>query len=183
MPPIEPPATQNSDVDPQMVDQHGLRAHHVADRHHRQIEPIGPPGRRIERGRAGRAHAAADDIRRNDEIAVGVDRPARPDHGLPPARLAGDRMIIRDMLVAGQRVADEDGVRLIGVEHAIGLIGDRQGAQRRPRRPSAAAGPIRNVHNEAVRRVDLAKAGRLIRRYELVTACRSFDMANIRSLV
>ena len=33
-------------VDAEMVDQHGLRPHHVADGDDRQIEPVGPAGRR-----------------------------------------------------------------------------------------------------------------------------------------
>ena len=34
------------------------------------------------------------------------------------------RMHVGDMLVAGQRMADQDGVGAVGVEFAIGLIGD-----------------------------------------------------------
>ena len=44
------------------------------------------------------------------------------------------------MLVAGQRVADEDCVRAIGVEPAIGLIGDLEG-----RKVDAAIEPQRLV--------------------------------------
>ena len=39
-------------------------------------------------------------------------------------RLAGARMDAREMLVAGQRVADQDGVRCVGVQDAIGLVRD-----------------------------------------------------------
>ena len=97
-------------VDAEMVEQHRLRAHHVADGDDRKIEAPRLAGLRIGRGRPGRAHAAADHVRADDEIALGVDRLAGADHGLPPARLAGDRMHVGDMLVAGQRVADQDGV-------------------------------------------------------------------------
>ena len=54
---------------------------------------------------------------------------AGADHRLPPARLAGDRMRIGDVLVAGQRVADQDGVGALRVERAVGLIGDRERAE------------------------------------------------------
>ena len=90
-------------------------------------------GRRIGRGRPGRAHAAAEHIRADDEIAVGVDRLAGADHGLPPAGLAGDRMDVGDMLVAGQRVADQHRVGRVGVERAVGLVGDLERATARRR--------------------------------------------------
>jgi hypothetical protein len=73
-----------------MVDQHRLRAHHVADGDDRKVEAIGLAGRRIGRGRAGRAHAAAEHVGADDEEAVGVDRPAGADHRSPTSRLAGD---------------------------------------------------------------------------------------------
>ena len=111
-------------VDAEPIDQHGLRAHHVGDGDDGKIQPPHLAGRGIGRGRPGRAHAAADHVGADDEVAVGVERPARADHGLPPAGLAGDRMHIGDMLIAGQRMADQDGVGAIGVEFAIGLIGD-----------------------------------------------------------
>ena len=113
-------------LDAEMIEQHGLRPHHVANRDHRKIEAVGLSGGRVERGRAGGPHAAAERVGTDDEIAIGVDRRARADHQRPPARLAGHRMIVGRVLVAGQRVADEDGVGAIGVERPVGLIGDLQ---------------------------------------------------------
>ena len=124
MPPIEPPTTQNSVSMPRPVEQHGLRAHHVGNGDDRKIQSPHLAGGGIGRGRPGRAHAAADHVRADDEVAVGVERPAGTDHGFPPAGLAGHRVHIVDVLVAGQRVADQDGVGAIGVEFAIGLVGD-----------------------------------------------------------
>jgi hypothetical protein len=63
------------------------------------------------------------------KIAVGVDRQAGADHGRPPAGLAGDRMLVGDELVAGQGMADQDGVAAVGVEPAIGLIGQGKRAE------------------------------------------------------
>ncbi len=40
--------------------------------------------------------------------------------------MAGDRVRVGDVLVAGQRVADQDRVAALGVEPAVGLIGDRE---------------------------------------------------------
>ena len=75
-----------------------------------KVEPVGLAGFRIDRGGSGRAHAAAKHIRADDEEPIGVERAAGTDHGLPPAGAAGDRMQVRDMLIAGQRVADEESV-------------------------------------------------------------------------
>ena len=80
-----------------------------------KFEAVGLAGLRIDRGRAGRAHAAADHVRADDEIALGVDRLAGADHGLPPAGLAGHRMHAGDVLVAGQRVADQH--RIAALRH------------------------------------------------------------------
>ena len=98
-------------LDAEMIEQHGLRPHHVADGDDREVEAPGLAGLRIGRGRAGRAHAAADHIRADHEIALGVDRLAGADHGFPPAGLLGDRMHAGDVLIAGQRMANQHCVR------------------------------------------------------------------------
>ena len=113
-------------VDAEVVDEHRLGPNHVGDGDQRQVESIGGAGRRIGRGRPGGSHAAADDIGADDEETERVDRLARTDHRLPPAVLAGHRVLIGDVLVAGQRVADEDRIGFGAVEHAVGLIGDAQ---------------------------------------------------------
>ena len=113
----------------EMIEQPRLRPHHVGDGDDGKIEPVGAAGCGIDRARPGRAHAAADHVGAEHEIAVGIDRLAGADHGLPPAGLAGDGMDVGDMLVAGQRMADEHEVRLVGVERAVGLIGDGEGRE------------------------------------------------------
>src|SRR5690606_19655693 len=86
--------------------------------------PVGHAGRLIHRGRPGGAEAAANDIRADDEEPVGINGLAWTYQRAPPARLAGDRMDAGHMLVAGKRVADEDCIRLVGIELATGLVGD-----------------------------------------------------------
>ena len=124
MPPIEPPSTHEQGVDTEAVEQHGLRAHHVGNGDDREIQPPGLAGRGIGRGRAGRAHAAADHVGADHEVFFGIDRQSRADHDVPPALLAGQRVNVGDMLVERQRMADQHGVGLVGVQLAIGLVGD-----------------------------------------------------------
>jgi hypothetical protein len=81
-------------------------------------------GRGIDRGRPGRAHAATDDIGADDEVLARIERTARTNQCFPPTGLAGDGVHIGDMLVAGQRMADQDRVGAVRVELAIGLVGD-----------------------------------------------------------
>src|SRR5262249_43835028 len=67
-----------------------------------------------------------DHVGADDEVLIGVERQARANHSVPPAGLARDRMRVEDMLVAGQRVADEDGIGAVRIELAIGLVGNLQ---------------------------------------------------------
>jgi len=62
-------------------------------------------------------------------------------------------MIVGDMLIAGQRVTDQDRVGAIGVEFAVGLIGDLK-----RRKVDAAVEPQRLVRAERSQ-----QRGRMIR--------------------
>ena len=59
----------------------------------------------------------------------GVDRLARPDHDLPPARIVV-RIVPGDMRIAADRVADEHGVVARRAERAVGFIGHGDAGQR-----------------------------------------------------
>ena len=126
-------------VDAEVIDQAHLRIDHVADGDDGEVEAVGLARARVDRGGPRRAHAAAEDVGADDEEAVGVDRLAGADERRPPAGLAGHRVLARDVLVARQRVADEDGVGLVGVERAVGLVGDARTARATGRRRAAAA--------------------------------------------
>src|SRR5690606_1679581 len=110
-------------VDAEPVDEPYLGIDHVADRDDGKAEAVRFARLRIDGGRPSRSHASADDIRADDEEAIRVDRLAGPDHRLPPARLARDRMPVGRVLVARERMANQYRVRLVGVELAVGLIG------------------------------------------------------------
>ena len=97
---------------PSEAQQRAVHVDHVADREQREVEPVALAGRGVRRRRAGRALAAAEDVRADDVEAVGVDGLAGADQRVPPVGRLG---------VAGQRVADVDrGVRGI----AVGRVGD-----------------------------------------------------------
>ena len=117
-------------LDTKMIEQHRLCPYHVADGDDGKFQAPRLAGLRIGRARPRRAHAAADDIRANGEIAFGVDRPAGADQRLPPAIFLRDRVDARDMLVAGQRMTNEDRVGLVGIELAIGLVRDLERRER-----------------------------------------------------
>ena len=80
---------------------------------------VGPAGERVDRGRAGGALAAAEDVGADDERVVGVEGAAGADQRLPPAAGAAGPA------VAGEGVEDEDGVVAGGIEPAPGAVGDR----------------------------------------------------------
>ncbi len=119
-------------VDAEMVDQPALQPHHVPDRDDREFQAIGLPGRGVGAAGTGRSHAAAQHVGRNHEIAAGIDRQARPHHHLPPAGLAGDGVLVGHELVAGEGMADQDGVGLLGIQRAVGLIGQGDAGELRP---------------------------------------------------
>src|SRR5208283_6244311 len=90
------------------------------------------------------------------------ERSAWADQHVPPAGLAGHGMDARGVLVARQRVTEENRVALGLVQSAIGLIGDRE---RRDHAP--AVGDKRLVGGKmnalAVRRRAIARADRVWR--------------------
>src|SRR5262245_6624221 len=107
-----------------MIEQHGLGAHHVPDCDNREVEAPRFARFRIRRRGPSGAHAGTQDIRTDYEIALGIDRSAWADHRLPPTCFPGHRMHTRDMLVTGQRMANQHRVRPLRVERSIGLVGN-----------------------------------------------------------
>ena len=115
----------------QMVNQQILCAHHIGNGDDRKIQPIRAAAIRFVALRAGRAATSAQYIGANDEIFIGIDNTARPDHLRPPALFIGQRIIPRRMLVAGQRMANENGIAFVFIERAVSAIGQFDMIERR----------------------------------------------------
>src|SRR5262245_20531717 len=107
-----------------MVEQHGLRAHHVADCNDRKIKAPWFACFRIRRRWPGGAHASTQNIRADHKIALGIDRPAGADHRFPPARFPRYRMHTGAVLVSCEGMTNQHGIRTLRVECAIGLEGN-----------------------------------------------------------
>ena len=134
--------------DPELVQQRPLGPHHVADGDHREVGPVGPTRGGVRGRGSGRAAAASEKIRTDDEKAVGVEGLAGTDHAVPPAEtptartvaLVGAEAVPRAFIhghcreagrvrIAAQRVADQNHVVAGGRERAIGLVRDADGFQ------------------------------------------------------
>ena len=109
--------------DAELIDQHFLQPHHVANGDHRKRHGIRAAGGGIDGGRSGGAPASAQHVGADDEILVGVERLAGADHVVPPARLAGFVTDAGRVRVAGEGVQDQDGVALARVQLAVGFVG------------------------------------------------------------
>ena len=109
--------------DAEVTDHEALGPDDVAQGDLREEAAVGTARAGVGRERTGRALAAAEAVHPDDEEAVGVDGLARTDETIPPARLAvGRRVAARDVVVAAEGVRDEDRVRLVRQQRAVGLV-------------------------------------------------------------
>ncbi|MPN01478.1 hypothetical protein SDC9_148687 [bioreactor metagenome] len=117
-------------VDAEDVGEACLGIHPVTDRDDREIGAPGLAGGRVDRRRAGRAVAAARIVQADDEEAVGVERAAGADDVVPPADVVWlVRVVAGNVVMAGKRMADQDGVGFVSVQRAVGLDGQVVGRQ------------------------------------------------------
>ena len=107
------------------VDQRLLGAHHVAHGDDGEVQIVGFPGIGVDRTRTGRAGTAADDVRADHEVLVGVDVLARTDHRIPPAGFAVfGSVLAADVGVAREGMGDQHGVGAFGIERARRFVAD-----------------------------------------------------------
>ncbi|MPM78721.1 hypothetical protein SDC9_125732 [bioreactor metagenome] len=110
----------------QAVQQQGLGVDPVFHRHHRELRAIDGARVRVGVHRPGRAEARAQVVHPDHKELVGVHRLARADHVVPPALALGLVLVdARHVVRRVERVADQHGVGLVGVEFAVGLVGQR----------------------------------------------------------
>ena len=116
--------------DAQMADHEALGPDDVTQGDLREETAVRAARAGVGRERTGRALAAADAVHADDEEAVGVDGLARTDETIPPARLTvGRRVTAGDVVVAAEGVRDEDRVRLVRQQRAVGLVTQGQPGQ------------------------------------------------------
>ena len=141
-------------LDPEVIDELLLCTHDVGDRDHRKRQAPGPAGRGIDLHGAARAHASPQHVRADQEIFFRVEHFAGSDQRRPPAGLARHGVRIGNVLVAGQGVTDQDRVRALGVERAVGLIGNGVGPE-----PGTTVEHQRLRHHEPMARALCRLAG------------------------
>ena len=155
-----------------MIDESHLRIDHVANCDDRKIEAPCLAGGRVKRSWTGRAQAATKDVRTDDKEPVGIDRLAGSDERFPPAGFARHRVDVGDVLIAGECVANQNGVRLGSVEVAVSLVGNHVRVQALP---AVELQRHRHLEHVALRRRNRRRHADCHRRdYGLFKACHRF---------
>ena len=92
---------------------------------------VGPARFRVDAVGPRRAAATTQEVGADDEVAVGVDRFARPDDEVPPSGRVV-RIVPGDVRIARQGMADQNGVVGRRAELAVGLVGHPHDGQGTP---------------------------------------------------
>ena len=117
---------------PRRIEQARLGIDPVLHRDHGEVRAVDLARVRVDVHGPGRAETRAQVVDADDEEAVGVHGLAGADHGVPPAfRLFLARVDPRHVVRSIQRVADQYRVALVGIEAAVGFVGQRIAADRR----------------------------------------------------
>ena len=127
-------------ADAQVIDQPPLHIDDVAHGDDGKIGGVGAAGFGIDAVRPGGAAATAQNVRADDEVAIGVDGLARPDDNVPPAGIVG-LVVLGDVRIAGQ-----------GRGKSAPRCRAWRSAGRRSRRPRSLAAIARQVPVPTVRR-------------------------------
>ena len=111
----------------EVVYQPSLHFDRVGNGYGGKVRRIRMAGERVDAVGAGSAAASAQDVGADDEIAVGIDEPARAHDDIPPSGRI--RVVVPGHVrVAADGVADQDGVvaRLVQIPLSLVSNGDRR---------------------------------------------------------
>ncbi len=118
-------------VDTQAIGETRLRVDPVLDGDDREVGTPRLAGGGIVRRGPARAEAAAEVVHADDEEAVGIERLARTHHVVPPADVVLVTLVVAgDVMRRVQRMADQHGVAAVGIERAVGLVGELERIER-----------------------------------------------------
>ena len=122
------------------VEEESLRAHHVLDRRPWILRSVRLAGAWFDPRWRGGAVARAGDVRADDKVLAEIDALAVSDEAIPPSRalVVGIGVFSGRVGARRQGVADEDGVRFIGIQLAERLVPDRERRDRLPMRETEA---------------------------------------------
>jgi hypothetical protein len=122
-----------------MIEQVSEDFHLVGRRHRRKRRAPGFPVVGVDGSGAGAAITTAEVVRADDEIFVGIDGFAGPDHGFPPAFVhfwlpkfadaIDARIEAHGVMGAGQGVEEENRIRAVGIERSPSFVGERDSRQ------------------------------------------------------
>ncbi len=136
-------------ADAQCIEQTGLGVDPVLHGDDGEVGAIDAAGRRIDVHGSGRAEARAQVVHADDEEAVGVQRLARPDHVVPPTLGLRLARVDTGQVVGGiERMAHQHRVGAVGVERAVGLVGQHVVAQRRAAAQGQRTGERHRLGND-----------------------------------
>ena len=121
----------------------------VLDGDHREVRAPRLAGGRIGGRRSGRAEAAAEVVDPDDVEAIGVERLARTDHVVPPADVALVAFVeAGDVVRRVQRMADQDRIAAVGVERAVGFVGQVERVEGAPAGELQRLGEVGGVRDD-----------------------------------
>ena len=108
--------------DPEVSQKCTLYLDEIRDREERKLESVRRAGRGVDARWPRRSLTASQEVRADNEEAIGVDRFARADQRVPPARVRGIAVVAGRVGVTRQGMADHNDVVVACGSLAICLV-------------------------------------------------------------